>query len=87
MAGAQVSGIAVNPKNPNEMLSFSGKLGLAKSTNGGKTWQSINEKFNGQTPLYIAYDKQNPNIEYTITEAQKIYKSIDGGNTWMLLKF
>ena len=85
LAGAQVSGIAVNPSNPNDMLSFSGKLGMAKSTDAGKTWQSVTEKFNDQTPLYIAYDNQNPNVVYTITEAQKIYKSIDGGNNWKMV--
>lgn len=84
LAETQVSGIAINPKNAQEMLSFSGKLGLAKSTDGGKTWQSLNEKFNGQTPLYIAYDKQNPNVVYTVTEAQKIYKSTDSGTIWKI---
>lgn len=85
LAGAQVSGIAVNPKNSQEMLSFSGQLGMAKSTDAGKTWQNLSEKFNGQTPLYIAYDRQNPNVVYTITEAQTIYKSNDGGSVWKIV--
>ncbi len=77
-----LSGFAVNPQNPSEMISYSGKLGLAKSADGGITWRSIGEKFNGETPLYLAYDKQNPKNVYTVTEKQKIYKSTDEGNTW-----
>lgn len=84
LTGTQVSGIAVNPKEPEKMLSFSSRLELAKSNDAGKTWEKINEKFNDETPLYIAYDKQNPAVVYTITEKQKIYKSTDGGDTWKI---
>ena len=67
------------------MISYSGKLKMAKSTDGGMTWQSVNEKFNDETPLYIAYDSQNPKNVYTITEMQTIYKSNDGGDTWKIV--
>lgn len=80
-----LSGFAINQQNPNEMISYSGKLKMAKSNDGGANWQSINEKFNDETPLYIAYDRQNQKNVYTITEKQKIYKSDDEGNTWKIV--
>lgn len=81
LQGAVVA-LAINPQDPAKILSFSQQLGLAKSADGGKTWEKINETFGGETLFFIAIDKQQPDTVYTLTESNAIYKSIDGGNSW-----
>lgn len=77
-----VSTIAINPQDSQKLISFSEKLKLAKSNDGGKNWEPVNERFNGETPLHTAFGKQKPNIIYTLTEKNSIYKSSDGGSLW-----
>lgn len=77
-----VSVIAINPSNSLSLVSFSEKQGLAKSSDAGRTWERINEDFNGETPLFTSYSKQNPEVMYLLTEKNSIYKSIDSGVSW-----
>ena len=77
--------LAINPQDLLTMLSFTPKFGLAKSINSGLTWEKINEGFDGDLVLYIAYDKNNPNSIYILTKKNAIYKSLDAGNGWSKL--
>lgn len=77
-----VSTIAINPQDSQKLISFSEKLKLAKSNDGGKNWEKVEQDFNGETPLHTAFDRQKPEIIYTLTEKNSIYKSGDSGNTW-----
>lgn len=77
-----VSALAIDPKNPQNILTFSGKLGLTKSNDGGVSWESIGEGFNSETLLYIAFDRQNPDTVYGLTEKNIVFKSNDGGDSW-----
>lgn len=77
-----VSTIAINPQDSQKLLVFSEKQQLAKSSDGGKTWEKLSESFSGETPLFIAFNKQNPEIVYILTEKNSIYKSTDGGDSW-----
>ncbi len=77
-----VSTIAVNPNDSQELLSYSEKNKFAISNNAGQTWESINETFNEETPLFIAYSKKDPKIIYILTEKNSIYKSSDQGTSW-----
>lgn len=81
LQGAVVA-LVINPQDSAHMLSFSQQLGLAKSADGGKTWEKLNETFGGETLFFIAIDKQQPDIVYTLTESNAVYKSTDGGNGW-----
>lgn len=81
LQGAVVA-LAINPQDSATMLSFSQQLGLAKSADGGKTWEKTNETFGGETVFFIAIDQQQPDTVYTLTESNAIYKSTDGGNGW-----
>lgn len=81
-----VSVVAINPNDSQELLSFSEKNRLAKSSDGGKTWEKLSEAFSGETPLFIAFNKQNPEIVYILTEKNSIYKSSDGGNNWSKIR-
>ena len=77
-----VSVVAINPQNPQQLLSFSEKEGLARSNDSGKTWGRVSETLQGETPLYIAFDTQKPENSYLLTEKNSIYKSTDNGMTW-----
>lgn len=77
-----VSVVAINPLDSQMLLSFSEKNKLARSNDGGKNWEKLNETFSGETPLFISFAKQNPEIVYTLTEKNSIYKSSDGGVSW-----
>lgn len=77
-----VAAMAVHPTDSQMLLISSEKLGVAKSTDGGKNWQPTNQKFDRETPLFIAFNRQSPEIVYILTEKNSVYKSFDIGNTW-----
>lgn len=79
--GAAASLIAFHPANE-YALTYSLKLGgMGKSTDGGKTWERLNENFGGEAVLFVAYSKTESRV-YALTESNVIYKSIDAGETW-----
>lgn len=82
LTGSAVTVLAIDPQNPQQMLSFSQKLGLAKSNDGGKTWEKINEDFGGDIVFHMAIDRQNPENIYVLTKSNALYKSINNGTTW-----
>jgi photosystem II stability/assembly factor-like uncharacterized protein len=47
LEGGQISVVAVNP-DATKMLTYSEKLGLAKSIDSGATWQKVDATFDGQ---------------------------------------
>lgn len=73
--------MAQNPKDGNQMLSFSDTFGLASSSDGGETWTSL-----AGTPnvvlYFIAFSASNPEMVYAIDENNQVYKSQDSGLTW-----
>lgn len=81
-----VAAVAVSPKDNQILLVSSEKLGIVKSTDAGKTWQKIDQGFNGESPLFIAFDKQKPETLYILTEKNSIYKSIDEGTSWSKIR-
>lgn len=81
-----VSAIAVHPQDSQILLSFSEKQRFAKSGDGGKTWEKVSESFNGETPLFIAFNKQKPEIVYLLTEKNSLYKSVDTGSAWSKIR-
>jgi len=87
LKGGLVSSLAINSTDNQQMLTFSETLGgLGKSTDGGKSWQKINEKFNNEELLYLAFAKKDTKIVYALTHLNSIYKSLDGGNTWKKIR-
>lgn len=77
-----VSTVAINPQDSQKLLSYSEIEQLAKSSDGGKTWEKITVDFKGETPLFISFNRQNPEMIYLLTEKNSIYKSSDGGSSW-----
>ncbi|MEK9159292.1 MAG: hypothetical protein AAB383_01030 [Patescibacteria group bacterium] len=70
-----------NPKDRNQMLSFSDTLGLASSNDGGKTWASLAGAPNAVL-YFIAFSASNPQMVYAIDENNQVYKSENSGLTW-----
>ncbi|MDQ3098143.1 MAG: hypothetical protein M3Q44_00140 [bacterium] len=81
-----VSTIAVNPKDSKKMLSFSEKFWLARSNNEGASWEEIGQNFDGETPLFMSFEKQKGEFIYALTEKNSIYKSSDAGETWTKIR-
>jgi hypothetical protein len=98
---SQVSALAVNPTNPQELYAGLESMGMYKSTDGGKSWNAIN---NGLTLTpgareavsAIAIDPAAPNLLYIArgvwlgTGQVTFYpigmmSSRDGGSTWQAL--
>jgi len=71
--------VAVNPVNPN--IVYFGGYGLAKSRDGGFTW----EGGYGSNYLALAIDPRRPNVVYASTSHDGLQKSTDGGWIWTTL--
>ena len=83
LEGGIVTSMAIHPAEANMLLAFSEKLGgLGKSIDSGITWNKINESFDGETIVHIAFDRNNPATLYAITHENSLYKSNDVGETW-----
>ncbi|HYF05751.1 MAG TPA: hypothetical protein VEA59_06300 [Patescibacteria group bacterium] len=81
LESSSVSALGVDPKDSKFMLSYSEKLGLAISTDGGISWQQINQSFDGNV-LYFAFDNHDSKKVYALTHTNALYKSLNGGETW-----
>lgn len=78
-----ITAVVVDPSNEQNMLSFSPSLGLVKSIDAGKNWQSITNELG--IVLYFAFDPNGSNTVYALNRDNAIYKSIDGGSNWTLI--
>jgi|GEM_PF-130324 len=76
-----VISMSQNPKDRNQILSFSDTLGLASSNDGGKTWASLAGAPNAVL-YFIAFSASNPQMVYAIDENNQVYKSENSGLTW-----
>lgn len=87
MSNNAVVSFAVNPQDPQKMVSFSRNLGFAVSADGGKSWESKSdfEKYD-DIPLYLAFDPQQTNTLYALSRSNKLYKSVDHASTWNIVR-
>lgn len=85
--GGAVVSVAANPKNDQELMSYSQQLGLAKSQDGGASWTKLDAALPaGELVLYLAYDPTIPVNAYMLTKSLAIYKTTDGGASWSKVK-
>jgi len=87
-AGAMVHTLAVDPFNAN-IVYTGGFGGLAKTTDGGFTWQYLSDAWTSQSVSAIAVDPNASRIVYAGTGREDygpysvgLYRSLDGGLTW-----
>jgi|SRR5450756_2434828 len=74
-----VCSLAVNPKSPSVI--YSGRFGVSKSTNGGRSWNAIGLA-NFSMVEDLAVDPKNPNIIYAGTE-DGVWKTTNSGSGWV----
>jgi photosystem II stability/assembly factor-like uncharacterized protein len=92
--GGRVRAIAIKPNDPNIIYIGSASGGLWRTTNGGTSWNVINDFMPSLSISSIVYDPINSNIMYLGTgegnapdgiPGAGIFKSSDGGSTWSQL--
>ncbi len=66
----------------NLLVSYSGKYGVAKSTNDGRAWEKLADWFADEPIEYLAMHPENAAIMYAVTGENNIYKSEDSGAVW-----
>jgi len=81
-----VTTLAIHPQQSDTMLSFSENLGLVRSSDGGKTWRTINASIGNHPLMFIAFSKTDPKKVYTYTHGSELYVSEDEGVTWVKIK-
>ena len=89
--GGQICTLAIDPMVPQTLYAGTGQGGVFKSTNGGRTWNSINtglpKYINPGLPNYyevssLAIDPTTSQTIYASTGGAGIFKSINGGSDW-----
>jgi autotransporter-associated beta strand protein len=91
----RMTGIAVDPNDPNTIYVSTAGGGAWKTVNGGKSWTQLFDNINAMFSGAIAVAPSNPNIIYLGTgEASNsgdsfygsgVYMSTDAGRSWTLL--
>jgi photosystem II stability/assembly factor-like uncharacterized protein len=94
MQGKVIYSLAVDPANP-QIIYAGGRGkgqdgtasgdwggGILKSTDGGTTWQAINNGLPEGWVYTIAVDPANPETVYAGTHSMGVFKSLDGGASW-----
>ncbi len=80
------STIAIDPRDDNVLYATLGGQGLAKSTDGGKTWWLSNKGLVSTVITNIAADPKNPGVVYAASgDGAGTWKTSDGGETWVIM--
>ncbi len=86
LEGSVVTVIVFNPQNAKQALAFSEKLGgMAKSVDGGLSWQRVNETFGGEMVLYLAFSSTADTV-YALTAQNSLYNSTNQGDNWQKVR-
>lgn len=81
-SAVQMLSLAIDPQNPNRMISYSNTWGLAVSEDGGASWTSLEEDLGGEAALFLVIAPQDPKTIYALTNQNHLYKTSDGGSIW-----
>ncbi len=81
-SAANVMALAVHPQDHNTVYAATLIGGIFKTTNGGQSWQAVNQGLAVMDVRALAIDPRNPLVVYAGTERGGIYKTADGGGSW-----
>lgn len=79
----EADAIAIPPENP-QIIYAGTDFGVEKTTDGGATWQEVNEGLAALIPDAVAVSSDDPDTVYVQTY-QDIFVSHNGGNDWLAL--
>jgi hypothetical protein len=90
-SGDRFTGAAMAPSNNQIVVLRSSSAGLSKTTDGGKTWQTINGDLQGDDLAVrsVAIHPTDPQIILRACGSGatgRLWKSVDGGGSWQLLE-
>jgi photosystem II stability/assembly factor-like uncharacterized protein len=74
-----VMGLAINPKQPSQVLATS-QAGIWASGDGGVTWRVVQPILDGGGP--VAWAPSAPKTAYAVGLDRKLYKTADAGASW-----
>ena len=79
--GGRVTGLAVDPVDPNVMLVGGDMLGVGLSEDGGHSWQATSG-FSSWEINAFTWPASDPRVVWVGTLSGP-YESMDGGHTWV----
>lgn len=79
---ANVTAIAVDPRDPRVAYAATRRRGLLKTTDGGGRWRAVNRGLRGTDAQAVAVDPTDGRRVYAGMEDAGIYVSTDGGAGW-----
>ena len=90
--GGRSVAVAGSVARPNEYWMGTTGGGVFKSTNGGRDWAPVTDRFFGGTIGAIAVDERNPDVVYVgtgetpirgnVSHGEGVWKTTNGGRTW-----
>lgn len=89
--GGGQTAIAVNPLAPNIVYMTMDNAGIAKSTDYGETWRTINNNIGHTRLADVKLDPLDPDVVYVTAASGRgvgegeLYRSLDGGARWEFL--
>lgn len=79
---ANITSIAIDPTDPQVMYATGHGIGVAKSTDGGATWDSASSGLGGMSTEGFAIDGKDQNKLYVWVLGTGLYRSTDAGASW-----
>ena len=79
---ANITSIAVDPSDPQVMYATGHGIGVVKSTDAGKTWNSASSGLGGMSTEGFAIDAKDPGTLYAWVLGTGLYRSKDASGSW-----
>ncbi len=80
---AAIAQLAIHPQDPLTVFAASFNKGLLKTSDGGKTWQTVAaDLFKGKPATAVQYSPDNPNLIFAGRNFGGLLRSEDGGISW-----
>lgn len=80
-----MSGVVVNPEQPQIVYASAPGLGVLRSDDEGTTWQAVNTNLPSLDVTALALHSFKREILYAWLRDEGIYRTEDGGATWVQL--
>ena len=79
---ANITSITIDPKNPQIMYATGHGIAVAKSTDGGNTWETQKEGLGGVSTEAFTIDANDSSKLYAWVLGDGVYRSENGGESW-----